>query len=487
MDVSTTLAERMGFTPDAIERMHCAALRVLNEIGLSVENSDALKVLSDAGVRVVGSRVFFEPAFIEEQLAVIRQVRDLDQGATRSEHLKTNTGDRLTVTVGDMCQYYHSPFTDEIELMSTADLIEATKCVESMHDAGLGGYVPGVPRDVPYQLQAIVECRIGAEFTRNITLDTLHPPEALTYLFEMAEALGKPLESGGTFSVSPLRLSGYEFDVAVRHAARWKRFWVTTYPMVGATAPIRLRSAWVLSIAEAIGGAVTFHLVGGGKPVYVSIGMFPFDLHTFGAAGGMPECAWMFWASAQVTRYYDPSAGYSMMLGTQAKRPGPQAGLEKGLAGAFGVMTGCNDLHYVGVMSFDDIFSPEQMVLDCELRDALEQLARGIPPQDAEQWVKDIREGVNGGYVSVDTTLDNYRDTYWFPHLFDRTTWHTFLTNDGKTARERACEELCSRLETYDYHPSEPEIQDVRRIFADAWTKLGGDPQARYLSLVCNG
>jgi len=88
-------------------------------------------------------------------------------------------------------------------------------------------------------------------------------------------------------------------------------------------------------------GCVTLHLIGGGKPVHVSIGMFPFDLRTFSAVGGMPECAWMCWASAQITRYYEPSAGYSMMLSTQAKRPGPQAGLEKGLAGAFGVMTGC--------------------------------------------------------------------------------------------------------------------------------------------------
>ncbi len=133
------------------------------------------------------------------------------------------------------------------------------------------------------------------------------------------------------FTVSPLRLSGYEFDVAVRHAERWKNYWVTTYPMVGATAPVRLRSAWVMSIAEAIGGAVTLHLVGEGKPVYVSIGMFPFDLRTFAAAGGMPECAWMYWASAQVTRFYDSRAGYSMMMGTQAKLPGVQAGYEKAL------------------------------------------------------------------------------------------------------------------------------------------------------------
>jgi len=491
MNLSDVLAEQVGFAAAGIEQMHQAALRVLSEVGLSVENPAALKMLVDAGARVEGQRAFFEPSFVQEQLAAIRQVREAERATAPRLH-QTGADDageyprRLTVTVGDMCQYYHDPFTDEIELMTTADLIEATRCVESMHDVGLGGYVPGVPRDVPYQLQALVEYRIGAEFTRHVTLDTLNPPEALDYLFEMAEAFGDPLESGGMFSVSPLRLSGYEFDVAVRHAARWKRFWVTTYPMVGATAPIRLRSAWVLSIAEALGGAVTLHLIGGGKPVHVSIGMFPFDLRTFSAVGGMPECAWMYWASAQITRYYDPSAGYSMMLSTQAKRPGPQAGLEKGLAGAFGVMTGCNDLHYAGVMSFDDIFSPEQMVLDCELRDALEQLARGIPPQTAAQWVEDIREGIGSGYAGVDTTLDHYQDTYWFPRLLDRTTWHTFQTGRGKPERERVREELRSRLDRYDYRPPQPAIQEVRRIFAEAWKRLGGDPHAQCLPLLYN-
>ena len=167
-------------------------------------------------------------------------------------------------------------------------------------------------------------------------------------------------------------------------------------------------------------------------------------------------------------------------------RPGPQAGLEKGLAGTFGVMTGCNDLHYVGVMSFDDIFSPEQMVLDCELRDALEQLARGIPPQAAAQWVDDIREGIGSGYAGVDTTLDHYQDTYWFPRLLDRTTWHTFQTGRGKPERERVREELRSRLDRYDYRPPQPAIQEVRRIFAEAWKRLGGDPHAQCLPLLYN-
>jgi hypothetical protein len=41
-------------------------------------------------------------------------------------------------------------------------------------------------------------------------------------------------------------------------------------------------------------------------------------------------------------------------------------------------------------------------------------------------------------------------------------------------------------LDAYDYHPPQPEIQDVRRVFADAWEKLGGDRDASYLRLLYN-
>ena len=139
-----------------------------------------------------------------------------------------------------MCQYYHNPHNDAIELMSTANVIEASKCVQTMATEGLGSYVPGVPRDVPPQLQAILEFRIGAEFLPGCpTLDTLHPPEALDYLFEIYEAIGAPMQATNVFSVSPLRLSGYEFDLAVAQRERWEEFSVTTYPAAGISAPGR--------------------------------------------------------------------------------------------------------------------------------------------------------------------------------------------------------------------------------------------------------
>lgn len=479
MDLSASFAAQFGFDREGIEQMHQGALRTLRELGLSVENKTALDALAGAGVRVEGTRVYFAPELVEEHLLALRQ----NWGQTPPP-----APAKPTVSVGDMCQYYHNPHNDAIELMSTANVIEASKCVESARDRGLGSYVPGVPRDVPPQLQAILEYRIGAEFcSGGPTLDTLHPPQALDYLFEMAEALGKPMRGTNIFSVSPLRLSGYEFDLAVEFREHWQGYSVTTYPAVGISAPVHSRAAWVLSIAEALGGAVTLHVVSGGKPVWITPGMFPFDLRTLTMTGGMPECAWMYWARAQVCRFYDPSAGYSMMLGTQAKRPGLQAGYEKGLAGTLGMLTGCDDFHYLGVLSFDDIFSPEGMLADLELVDALAQLRRGIPRDDPDGWIDTIREGLEGGYMQAETTLGSYPQAFWFPRLFDRLSWHSFQQVGAKTARQRARDEVLSRLAAYDYHPPQAEIGAVRAVFERAWKALGGDPRADFLPLLYNG
>ena len=481
LDVPFRVQREPFFTAVQLENIEEAAIRLLTDVGVKIPDDDLRGRASRAGFAISGDRARFERGKVAGFIDGERE----RNGRSFSQASAPSTDEPITLGVSQYSQNHIDLDTGAVRPITYEALVEATKLVTSMGDKGLGGYVPGVPRDVPSQLQAILEYRIGAEFGPRVTLDTLNPPQALPYLFEMAEAMGNPMEGGGMFTVSPLRLSGYEFDVAVRHADRWKNYGVTTYPMVGATAPVRLRSAWVMSIAEAIGGAITLHLVGGGKPVYMNIGMFPFDLRTFAAAGGLPECAWMYWSSAQVTRFYDPRAGYSMMMGTQAKLPGVQAGYEKAMAGTLGVLTGCDDLHYVGVMSFDDVFSPIQMVLDCELRDMLKQLRAGVPPQDPGEWLDDIREGVERGFVAADTTLDHYRETYWFPRLFDRTNWHTFASGQGRTACDRARADLQERLDSYDFRPP-AHIAALRTVFERAWRELGGDPSASYLPLLFN-
>lgn len=84
--------------------MHIAALQVLGKLGLSVENRVALEALRSAGVRVVGTRAYFRAEFMQERLEMLRA-----QWAEEAGPPKSN--ERLTFSVSDMCQYYHSRTT----------------------------------------------------------------------------------------------------------------------------------------------------------------------------------------------------------------------------------------------------------------------------------------------------------------------------------------------------------------------------------------
>ena len=463
---------------DEIEEIHRAALRVLDEIGLVVANATARYRLARPGARVAGERVYFAPSFVEDQLASIRRAG----GPVR----RKKTSDRLALVAGDMPIYYHRPGTDEIRLMTTPDLIDVVKSVEVMRARGISGSVPGIPCDVPAPLQPLVTYRAGAEFSAaGGATHTLHPPETLRYLFRMAEAMGAPIETAGVFPISPLRLGGHELDAIVEFQDRWRGLWAYSLPAVGSTGPIRERAAWVLSVAEALGAAVALHIISDGKPVTIQPGMYAFDLRALSLAGGAPEYAWMRWVGSQIGRFYNPLVEYRGFVTTQAKRPGAQAGAEKAIGGAFGILTGCDGLEYAGALGFDDIFSPEQMVLDREMVDALEHLSRGVPRGDIDAWVDLVRQGATSGYMQTNATLDSYGDTYWLPRVFDRLTWPSFKSREGQYARERATAELRAMLAEYEYRPP-AAIEDVRRIFREAWRALGGDPQAECLSLLTN-
>jgi trimethylamine--corrinoid protein Co-methyltransferase len=54
---------------DELESIHRASLRVLSEIGMDFMLPEARDLLKKAGAKIVGERVYFEPAMIEELIA----------------------------------------------------------------------------------------------------------------------------------------------------------------------------------------------------------------------------------------------------------------------------------------------------------------------------------------------------------------------------------------------------------------------------------
>ncbi|MHB1153361.1 MAG: trimethylamine methyltransferase family protein [Eubacteriales bacterium] len=453
------------------EYLHDKALDLLETAGVAAESFITDKVKNFEGICFRNGRLYFKRSLVQKVLD--------DNFALISKNMPKaepgNSGKIIRIGVCDLPQYYHHPESGKTELMTVRSLVDSVKFLESIkqNKTGVWSMVPGVPRDVPYRLQAITEYYIGCEYcSSGGNVDTIYPDEAIDFIFQMAEAMEAPFKSAGMFTLSPLKLGGFEMAVAFKRMDYFDSFSISSLPMPGSTGPIFLTPSWIVSIAEAAAGAVTLYLASGGKPVYISTGMFPFEPRKAWVAGGMPEHSMMEYQRGIIGPRYNPTLTYSHSMTTSAKEPGFQAAAEKSAGAMFAAAKGCIEFNTAGLLSFDDIFSPVQFVLDVEIRDLVQAYTNG-PAEEYTDWNKVISEGIKDGYFAADTTLDNYEKAYYFPNLFDRNPL------DKKSGRAAGYDSVHAAklkaleyIRQYNYNPDGAKLTEVRKIFNSAWEKL---------------
>jgi len=342
----------------------------------------------------------------------------------------------------------------------------------SMEDPHVWPMVPGVPRDVPPQLQAVSELVVGFRYcSLGGNLDTMHPPEAIPFLYELFEAMGTPVSSMAMFTLSPLRMGGPEFDAAYHNRNRLDGFYLCSLPCFGMSAPIYRKPAWVVSLAEALGGGTILWLLSEKKPVTVNVAMFPYDPRHAVVAGGMSEHMIAEYQHAQINGRYG-RGGHNHSMSTGARNAGVQAGAEKAMNAALAVSLGCRSFTLAGTLGFDDIFSPQQFLFDLEIIKSLTHVLDGDAEPEPSEWDDMIAEGAINGYVGVDTTLDQYKRALYLSTLFDRRALSPEALQETDYAlrtsaeRARALEAGCA------YAPDRSKIEPVRQIAERAWTAL---------------
>ena len=57
-------------TDDDVKQVHEATLKVLETVGMVFEYEPALEIFREAGQKVEGKRVYLDPAFVEEKIAL---------------------------------------------------------------------------------------------------------------------------------------------------------------------------------------------------------------------------------------------------------------------------------------------------------------------------------------------------------------------------------------------------------------------------------
>jgi len=210
-------------------------------------------------------------------------------------------------------------------------------------------------------------------------------------------------------------------------------------------------------------------------PIEWSVRVCPFDPRAMTLGLGSPEELLFQWASEEVNAFYrghelGPPAG---ALHTQAKLPGLQAAAERMSQLLSGALFGARLFGGAGRLSLDEVFSAEQLVIDCELRDHVQRLIAGIDGDcDAAACAAEVEAGLEDGFLGLETTARAYRTSYWLPTIFERRSVAEWLATKGADLSLRAKEIVRESIRQHRYE-LEPELRrELERIYARAQREL---------------
>jgi len=463
--------DRDFLAPGQAERIHQTALRILREVGLAVSPDSLREQMAARGFRVSGERVYFEPQVIEDYLAERRRREERPARPAGDEEADDGI---LHLTTGVYAHHVHDLDADRIVPYSSEKLIEMTRLVDVLTERGVCSPAPGYPLDVQAPLQPIAKYRVGATYSRHggPPVDPIST-ESIPYIMDMAEVMGHPMRSLPVYVFSPLRLAGESLLAAMRYRDRLERIQVSDMPSLGGTAPVLPHGALAMAVAEVLGSSVTLSVLTS-LPVDFGLGLYAFDLRFGTMVFGSPEAYLLGQLNAEINDFYTPwrrrQRGQSAAgIHVRANFPGAQAAAEKATLMTAGALSGARWFDGAGILAVDGVFSAEQLLVDCEIKDQVQRLIAWLELDDrGYDWVEVVRQGVEGTFIALDSTLDHYRRVYWHPQLFDR----GFLAGQDSSGRlrlaERAREMVRGYVTRHVYELDAARRREIDRIWERA-------------------
>jgi len=454
---------------DRLESIEAGAIEILAEIGIEVRHDGIRDAAKRKGVRFRGDRAVFGRQAVQ---SCIEADRDSNRNAFGQV---PDPEPELTLGVSQYSHHRLCHETGAVEPFTTERLIEATKIVDSLASRGVRAGAPGTPMDVHPDLQPLKMYWISAVYARHGRFHA--DPRSVRsygYVMDMAEALGRPIRALPVYSFSPLTMGGESLDAVLAFESRIDLAVVLAMPAMGASAPIAAGDAYAMTAAEVIGGAMVL-----AEATQLEVGweisMYPSDMREMAMVFGSPENMLLQMASAEVDAFLHgaPFSPGVENIHTMAKEPGPQAAAEKASIMTAGALLGSRHFSHAGTLSLDEVFSDEQLAIDCEIRDHVQRIVGGIDlDTDPATCVDRVLPGLESGYAGADETAAKYRETFWRPALFERRQLGPWLRDGKPELRERARKMVRDALDDYDYELDPTLRRELDAIYARAEREL---------------
>ncbi|MBI3980191.1 MAG: trimethylamine methyltransferase family protein [Chloroflexi bacterium] len=468
------------YSPEDIERIHQATLKILAETGFAFRCEEALDILeATPGTRVDRDeeRVWFDPGLVERMIAQCPS--SFTVYAPNPKYNRTYGGDAIYVSPTGGCAFTHDLERGR-RIGSLSDVIELIKIVHQLPEMDGGGFGMVVMDDVPVPLRPYVGPLVSAMHTDKVSGVTFTAPQAgdidrdpIADFRESVQAvfgsdwdyIAKPVSQGGANTVSPLMLDDRMALSLINAAKCGQPCIISPAVMGGLSAPMTFAGMIAVQNAEVLAGLVLVQAVRPGIPVAYGNVSTLCDMKVGMPAYGTPEMALSTTLAAQLARRYRiPSRGGGSM--SESKIPDIQAGYEHTLTAVISVLAGIHMFtHAAGVVESMLCSSYELLMLDQDLVGMVKRLVEGPKIDDEELAVDVIHEvGPQGMFLTTEHTYKHFRSAYFQPSLMDRQIYAEWAKRGARSAGERATEAWKRALASHT-GPEVPPRPEVVQLY----------------------
>ena len=460
--------------PDEPERIVGEACRVLERVGVLVENEEGRRLLDDAGAAARAGRHTIPERLVRQALALAPACVVLYD--TQGEPACDLGADRVHFDPGSAAIHILDPETRRRREASTRDVIRLVRLVDRLpHYAAQSTAL--LASDVPREAGDRYRLYLALLHGRKPVVTGTFRKDGFTPMRDMllavrggAEALAaKPLAVFDCCPSPPLKWSDLTCQSLIDCARAGIPAELVSMPLTGATSPVTLREAVVQHCAESLSGLVIHQLARAGAPIVYGGAPSAFDMRHGTTPMGAVETMMIGVGYAQVGKHLGlPTHGYLGL--SDAKTPDYQAGLESGIGAVLAALAGINMISGAGILDYILTQSLEKLVLDHEACAMALRLVRGISAggggagDDAVDLIAEIAR--RGEFLSHEHTRRHWREELSIPGaVIDRRTYGDWESAGARTADAGAREEV-ERLLARDSEPSlAPDIAaELRRI-----------------------
>ena len=453
-------------TPQQLEKMHNATMRVLEEKGIDFRDDESAELWREAGATVNGYHIRIDRELLMQLLSSVPEsytmharnpVRSVKLGAGHtcfvpaygSPMVIDLDGSRRTATIKDFNNFAKLSYMAPAMHMTGGVLVEPMDIdVPKRHlhmmyallkysDKPFMGMVLGEEKAL--DSVEMVKLVFGEEFLQNHTVMT-------------------SLANGN----SPLVWDQTMLEAAKVYARHNQAMLYSPFGLCGASTPSSVVGTMAQISAEALAGVAFSQVVRKGAPAVYGQWLAAVSMKTGAPMAGTPEICHINMLMGQLARFYKLPWRCSGMC-TSAKVFDAQAGFESA-RNMYGVlMSGANFvLSTAGYMEGAMAQSYAKYAVDIEQMELFYRLGLGPDFEDFDSAIDAIHEvEIGNHYLGSAHTLANFETAFSMPALMDHNNYDQWRADGALDANQRGVAKIKSMLAEYEEPPLDPAIDEA--------------------------